>query len=389
MKAERIFAIIAAVYLLVFFAHAVAIGKTVYGDGVYYFAWLRSIVVDGDVHFANDYGFLGVTQPTTSMWLPRNMYSIGPALLWLPNYFMAHRVLGVAGLPAQSGLPAGRQGYDLPHQLVVGATSVLFAITGLILLFRLLSAYVTERISLWVTIAIAFTTNLFFYGSVDPANSHAVSFFAATALLSLLLARSKSWTAIGVFLALLGLIRTQDLFLGILILPFINQKAIVPLFTGFFIAFFPQLYLWHLFYGTWGISPYFAEGQGFINLLHPQVLDVLVGAHSGLFLWTPTVALAFVGLIMLSENLRRFRTIFLTVFLGELYLVAGWWDPGQGGSYSGRMFISVLPILAFGLAQLFRRLGKHRLFARYLGMVIVVPLAIINALLILTYLVAS
>ena len=78
-----IFLCICAVYVAGFFAHALYLHKTVYGDGMYYYAWLT---------------------------LQPSKYAIGPALFWAPAYLLTR------------------------SQFVVGLTSVLATLFSLILL---------------------------------------------------------------------------------------------------------------------------------------------------------------------------------------------------------------------------------------------------------------
>ncbi len=67
--------------------------QRVASDGIFYYSPLHSLVVDGDLDFANEYRVLGAPagyfQRTETGRLPNN-FSIGPALLWLPWFVLAH-----------------------------------------------------------------------------------------------------------------------------------------------------------------------------------------------------------------------------------------------------------------------------------------------------------
>ena len=80
--------------------------QRVASDGVHYFATLRSIVVDGDLDFENEYRILGAQEgyflPTDTGRLPNN-FSVGPALFWSPTYLVVHG-LGHAGLFRPTGI---------------------------------------------------------------------------------------------------------------------------------------------------------------------------------------------------------------------------------------------------------------------------------------------
>ncbi len=364
MKLRAVALLITVAYLVLYVGHAWHLKRTVYGDGVFYYAWLRSIVVDRDIDFRNEYRVMGVTQPGTPTGAVGNKYSIGPALLWSPAYMTLHSVIRGTG-------------WNLPYQVTVGFVSVFSAIAGLLLLTRILPP---PQGAIPITVlAIAGATNLLFYGSIDPVNSHALSFFMAVVYLVLLTAAKKHWFAIGVALALLCSIRLQD---GIYIL------AMVPLYTrirwkqflaGFAIAFLPQLAAWYLLYGSL-TNPYLAGGETF-DLSHPHILGVLFGSGSGLFLWTPIVAVGVYGLI------RQWKTYwpYLLVFIAQVYLVASWSTWWQGASVSGRMFVSTLPVIALGIHAVVRALHAKVLLRSTLPL-LVLGLAMINAISIFYYL---
>ena len=319
--------------------------KTVYGDGIYYYAWLRSVAVDHDINFRNDYGHAG------------NIYSVGPAILWSPGFLWIHSLIR-------------GDGTSFPYQITVGLMSVGYAIVGLLLLLRL----VKNRL---VVFAIAFATNLFFYGSLDTVNSHALSFFAATLFLSFVFQKRKSWFLIGFSLGLMSSIRSQDFLYVLLLFP---GMRILHFVLGFFAAFLPQLAAWQLLYGRFWISPYLDRGYGF-DFLHPKILEVLFSPNNGLFLWTPITLLGIIGLVLA----KRFILLFL--FAAQLYLIASWTTWWQGASYSGRMFISVLPVVAVGLTHLFTRLKRlHWSFREFL-LIIIAPLSGINIMLVIYYLI--
>ncbi len=361
----KAFVVITAIYILGFFSHAFYLKKTVYGDGIFYYSWLRSIVIDKDVNFTDEYAHFHVQQPKTLQQLPANKYSVGPALLWSPLFIWIHSVMK-------------SDGYNFWYQLAVGTTSILFTITGLILLFRLLNRYFSQTTSILAIIAIAFATNLFFYGSLDTVNSHSLSFFAACVYLSFLLAKEKNFFLIGISLGLLGIIRTQDIIYGILLLPFLRWRNIFPLFTGFLILFSLQLIAWQILYGNFLTSPYLTGGEGF-TWWQAHAFEVLFSPKSGLFFWTPILLLGCAGLFKKNK-------MFLLVILLQVWIVASWSTWWQGASYGGRMFVSVLPLFAFGLANIFQLLQHYGWKLNYFLLIIISPLSMLNVLFIFFFL---
>jgi len=306
----------------------------------------------------------------TPLRLPGNKYSIGPAILWSPGFLWVNTIIHGTG-------------YEFPYQLVAGLASVLYCIFALVLLYRLLDAHFGRDSSVAAVIGIAGTTNLFFYGSLDAVNSHAVSFFASVLFLTFLFQKSKNWFLIGCSLALVALVRTQDILLGLLVIPYVSKKHIRLFLFGSILIFLPQLLAWQLLYGKFWMSPYLSNSEGF-NFFQPHVLGVLFSLQNGLILWTPIVLLGFAGLWMKRGGFPlKFMAI---ITLLQLYLIACWSTWWQGASYSSRMFVSVLPFIAFGLANLFSFL-QHRKFRKlpfYLS--VILPLTFINLMFIILFL---
>lgn len=358
MKQAKWFFIIASIYLLGYLAHAFLLQKTVYGDGIYYFSWVRSIIVDHDINFANEYTHFGVSAKG-------NKHPIGAPLFWLPWYAQAHAIIG-------------RTGYELPYQLLVGFISVLASLSGLILLFRLLTQNFPRTAALLAVLSIAGATNLLFYGSIDPVNSHAISFFATTVFLSFLFSKKISPFLTGCALGFCALVRPQDAVLGLLAFP----KYSKSFFLGVLVTFLPQLLSWYVLYGTPWTSPYLKGGESFA-WWPVHFFDVLFSPTNGFFLWTPITLLATFGFLFWKDTRRVW---FLTVFILEVAIVGSWSIWWQGASYSGRMLVSTLPLLAFGLAALYAKLVRAELNGKAIILTIIGPLSIINAILIIRFL---
>lgn len=367
MKLARWFLVIFALYLLGYVSHALYLNKTVYGDGVFYYSWLRSAVLDHDIDFRNEYNIFHLSHPPAPSGLPGNKYSIGPPLLWATDFVWTH-------------LLSRKTGYEFNYQFFVGLDGVLAAIVGLVFLFRLLTTFFPPSISILTAVVVAFATNLFFYGSLDTVNSHAASFLAATIFLNILLIGKKQWFLIGVTLGIVGLMRTQDLIYAFALVPYWKKLSMKALATGFLIGFSPQLIAWQALYGKFWMSPYLSQYEGF-NFWEPHILEVLFSYHNGLFFWTPILALGLVGLWVSKFNVWLKAIVFLQIFLVSTW--STWW---QGASYSGRMFVSVLPIFALGIAHVFAWLWKKGWRESYFFSIFILPLSLLNMLLIVYFL---
>jgi hypothetical protein len=183
--------------------------------------------------------------------------------------------------------------------------------------------------------------------------------------------QKKSWFAIGVSLGLVGTVRPQDMIVGLLV----RRANWRQFLSGVVIGFLPQILAWYALYNNPFAFPYLTGGEGFSFSLS-NIVGVLFAPSNGLFLWTPITLLGFIGLLW-------YRKIFAVIFLLQLITIASWSTWWQGASYSGRMFVGVLPILAFGIAWVFSRM-KIPSLPLYL---LIGSLSAINALLILYFLI--
>ena len=66
-------------------------------DGYYYYIYLRSLQVDGDLDFGNEYAEWGnpFRFGKTETGRPRNVFGVGPALLWAPFFGVTHGVVAL------------------------------------------------------------------------------------------------------------------------------------------------------------------------------------------------------------------------------------------------------------------------------------------------------
>ena len=358
------------VYIIVYCTHASLLKKTVYGDGIFYVSWMHSIVIDHDINFTNEYAYFNVSQPHMTNGRPSNKYAIGPAIVWSPFYLWAHTLIHGDGL-------------SYPYQFVIGITSVLYVITGLILLYRLLITWTKPIIAVTTITLLAIATHLLFYGAIDPVNSHGLSFFAATLFLTLLFQKQLFFASVA--LGLIALIRPQDAIYSILFLPFLNKKVIPPILIGFLLCFSPQMLIWFASSGNSFISPYFIGGEHF-SFLAPHLFTVLWSLENGLLVYTPLILFAIIGYFLPWGKQQIYKRTSLGILLLSWYIVASWstWD--QGASYSGRMFIGMLPIIAIALSKLLTYLSAKIFTPFIMVLIFFIPLGLLNCIFILYFL---
>lgn len=364
-------ALLAAMLLVALF---VILRPSIHGnDGVQNYAPLRSILIDGDLHYANEYGHYFNLRPEwfdnmaigadTSTRRPTNLYGVGSAILWSPYVAVAHGLTLAAGAAGLVAPPA--DGYSFPYRLAVGIASCLHASLGLFLLFLLLRRHTGAPIAFWAVLLVWLASPLFFYMYFHPSMSHANSFLLASLLLFLYFGGDSPtrWAAIGAVAGLLVLTRYQDAALLAALVPVellrlrdaprggrLARYALAALAA--LLVFSPQFLVWNTLHGTPFSGPREYLSQGTLRPWAPvHAIRVLFSPRHGLLYWHPALVLGAAGFLVAGSHMRL-RVAALAGFLATWWVVASWSHWWAGASFGHRMFISSLPMLAVGAALL-------------------------------------
>ena len=391
----------------------------VYGaDEIKYFAALRSVYFDRDLHYANEYAhFIGrdpvahaglrpYMEGETPTGYRLNDAPIGTAVLWSPFYVAAD--IGVAAARSL-GAAVPRDGYAWPYVWAVCLGSLFWGTAGMFLAYRLCRAYASRTASLWGVVAIWFASPVVFYLYITPAMAHANSMFAVSLFL-LLWQRgrvdraARGWVILGAAAGLMILVRELN-WLLLLVLAVDETQGILhvvqsadgqrvrgaPLVRAAVVEWWrrsvgylcfavalgivvaPQLYVYQTLNGTFGPTPFVVEK---FSLLPRYAFAVLFSGFHGLFSWHPVT---FVGVLGLAALWRRATWIAaaMGVFVAAQVLVIGsyetWWG---GASFGARRFINCTAIFSLGLAVGF---GTLRGRSRHLAVAAIAGLVLWNA----------
>ena len=360
-------------------------------DGVKYYVYLPSVLIDGDLDFTDEYQHFYRTHPETADYLvadltptgiPANRFGIGPAILWSPFFLAAHLL---AMLFAALGFEVATDGYGAIYQVSVLAGSIVYGGLGAWLCFRVALRIASREAALAATLLIILAGNLVYYLTVEPSMSHPLSMFASAAFFHVCLTSraqapkvDQHAVALGSLVGLMALIRPQDgLFL---LLPIVDQAltashrgrgawvswlaSSASMATTAFVVFLPQLMVWQWLNGGLLRSGYHQEFDVLFHSPFSSLLPVLVSAQRGLFTWHPIFLLAVAGLwlllrrhapwqgVAMSPRRRTFAMLGLTGLLIQWLVISSWHEWTQGDAFGGRMFIVCSPILVIGLAAL-------------------------------------
>ncbi len=392
--------------MLIFLCHYFIVGQAVYGDGIYYYSYVRSLVVDKDLDFRNEFnhhynwknnnslkedGGDNYVQRTKTGYFP-NKYNIGAPLTWIPTFLIAYILSFIVNV----FYPISLYGYSDIFQLSVGVSNVIWIFLGLLILYKFLLSSYGAKTSLLTTSSIIFSTSLLYYGAVDVVNSHPSSFlFSVLFLVSWYKNKDNfSWkkgVELGSILGILALIRTQDFifYFPVLVYSLIKNKKnlhkvviyLSIIGTSAFIIFIPQLLIWKILYGSPFNNPYFLGGEGF-NFLNPHLMQLIFSSKVGILYTSPILLISIYFLFLKWKNLFVFSL--LMIILLQFYLISSWSGWSQGESYGVRMLISSYPFLSIGLAEFYKFLIKKTSFM--LALLVVAVFSILNMALILVFL---
>jgi len=348
-------------------------------DGVNYYAYLPSLVLDGDLDFRDEFQALLAYSPEeiaarTAAYGDvdpvANPHGIGPALFWMPFFLLAH---GLALLLNWAGFAVNLDGYGYFYQAIVLTGSILYGGLGLWFTYLFVRRLASQRSALTAVLLVAAAGNVVYYMTAEPSMSHNLSLMLS-ALFFLVWERYRDDNRLriaalyGLIGGAMALVRQQDgLFL---LLPYLAQ--IPAIWRGLrsgdmqpflrtlrngalaalvaFAVFSLQLAAWGVMYGNPFYSPYSSAGE--FSWFRPWLGSVLFSARRGLFVWHPVFLFTLAGLAFTYRKDRTFAIWGSFGFALQLYLIGSWSWWWQGGSFGARMLIVCTPIFALGLAGL-------------------------------------
>jgi len=353
------------------------------GDGVGYYAFARSMLIEHRLDFTKDWqsantsfrmgrtdeqGNIAPDEYTSTGHL-NNHFSIGPAILWSPFLVVAHASVLVCDRLG-GRIPA--DGYSKPYMVAMAAGTALYGFLALLMSFVLARRYVSERWAFLATLGIWFASSLPVYMYFNPSWSHAHSAFTVALFLWYWIRTrgARTWLQWAVLGAISGLMMDVYYVSGVLLLmPLLESireywgvysgagmPAIVRLFFGNVIsaaalvaAFLPTLVTKRIIYGSYMKSGY----EHLWVWTSPWVLKACFAADHGLFSWTPILFAAVVGLFFLKRYDRELAFYLILVFAAVLYTI-GCYEAWDGlSSFGNRYFIALTPIFVLGLAAFF------------------------------------
>ncbi|PIR61496.1 MAG: hypothetical protein COU66_03520 [Candidatus Pacebacteria bacterium CG10_big_fil_rev_8_21_14_0_10_44_11] len=395
----------------IFLTHYLVSGQAVYGDGIGYYAHLRSWVIDGDWNYTNEYTHIynpennNALQPlsvekvqivaTTATGKAENHYSPAVGVLLLPFFLVAHQL---SLLGASFGFALPTQGYSDLYQIISGIGAIAYVIFGLFLLEKIVGRYSKDTLLSRLTVAaVFFATNLIYYGAFDVINSHFASFFLSCLFFyNFLNSKQKNYWLLGLISGALIMNRLQDgavivLVIFELMIQLTQQKIknvqllskLLLYLSGTCIGVLPLIYHWLHTFNSLLNQTYL---RNFVTEQHQLGWQYLFGSLldpvTGLLVRTPillVVSCYFVYSKLMGERkINQYLVYPLLFFLIQAVIITA-----QGGwaaaAYGGRMYISSLPFFALLTVDFLIFLKRKK---QYLPLTFVIGLIGLNLLLV-------
>lgn len=338
-------------------------GHGITTDGVVYFSQIRSVLFDHDLDVTREFQILN--QPAR----PNHIVPIGPTPFWLPLYLIVAAVDAVGRwLGAWPGPkdPAAI-GLGLPYVRAALLSSYAVGAAGLLVLHQHLRREFGRARALATTVLLFGATSLFWYMAYEASMTHAASF----GIVAVFVVLATRWVPD-------ALTTRRAIVLGaVLGVAFLTrpQEALFALYPAWLVLTAPRPWRERI-RGAWDLARWAALGaaplvalqlahtwvlftretyalvgqNGYLHPLEARWLDTLFSSWHGFLSWTPVAYLAVLGTIAYLRRNWRWASCALVLLFAMAWVNGSTQDWSAGWAFGGRRFISMLVMLAPGLA---------------------------------------
>lgn len=334
-------------------------------DDSFYYFWLPSVAIDGDVDFANqltqshtlDESALesALAQPRTATGLLPNKYPPGWAFGSLPFFLVVHGFT-----------PANATGFEPAYLLAVWLGQLLYAGLGVWLAVKIVVRFFSPAVASVAVLVAWLASPLVYYQSARLAMPHSQVFTLAMLVFwtAFQIAdgdrRARTWALLGFAAALLVVTRNVAVvYLAwpawVLVRRLRSLRNGAALVLGALPVVLVQLLTWKALYGSWLFYSYGGERFDFGQL---HLREILFSARHGWFYWHPLLLVGIAA--FLAWSWRRTEGRAWLVSLTAIVLLNAAWPTWWLGSSFGHRGLEV-PVLfaALGFGALLQGLGKR------------------------------
>jgi len=358
-------------------------------DVLSYYAYLPATFIYHDLEFKfveeNPSAF------TQKFWLyntPKNkpaiLTTMGLSVLYFPFFILAHTITPFT--------PYLQDGFSPPYKFALMFSSLVYMITGLFFLKKILLQYFNKAVTATSIFMVALATNLLYYTTFEATVSHAYNFSLITIFLFLVIKWYKNpgiqnTVLIGGLAGLITLIRPTNILVLLLFIFwdigywkqlikrfqfFIRSYLLILLMIfAFVMVWTPQFIYWKFISGSFLYYSYGSEGGNFF-FNNPQVFNQLFSYRKGWLLYTPVMIFALIGIIYLFKRKKGFFLPLFVYMLAMIYVLSSWWSWWNGGGYGLRSYIDLYGVLAIPLAAMIELGYRQKVLIRTITFLLII-----------------
>jgi hypothetical protein len=346
-------------------------------DGPLLFMQVRSLVIDHDLDYTNE--FADFVPERYQYWAeearrlgrrPDPPVEPGPALLWMPFFLLAHGLVLAARL---GGAEVPADGYGAPYVNAVALASLVWAFVGVVLTARICRRWFAPPLAATCAAGAWLATPLVWYSVYEPTMPHA----AATAAVAIFLwqwlrvrerpAGRSRWLALALAGGVLVSMQRYDAYFFLapaltglgLLLERRHQldRAALRRLAGtaavvaavFLVTTVPLLLANLASRHASVIAETDLLGFTFRNWARPHVPELLFSSRNGLFSWTPVAYVGVVGLILFTKRQGHVALCLLSALAVGVYLLAASYGWHAAWSFGSRRLTEAFPVFVVGL----------------------------------------
>ncbi len=369
-------AVVITAYIFLFYGAKI---WSIHSDALGYYMYLPSTFIyhnhehlerlpeDKGIHYLVQWSVKNI-QMKTPKGYTADQYTYGIALMEAPFFFLAHAYEKIAGGQAN--------GYSASYNIALKLCSLVYALLGLILLYKILSNYFTETEAVIGVLLTFLASNLFYSAVFQAGMSHVPLFFLYGLLiyLTILLHRRPKagffWAA-GFTAGLITLIRPSDILC--LAIPFLydvygmetlrkkvsflrdNIYSVIQFAIAFVLPIIPQLFYWKRYAGSYF---YYSYGTQSFTWKHPHIIDGLFSFSNGWLPYSPIMAGAVLG-VLLYKYFRTWSWCIFFFFPVYIYVIYSWYCYSYVNGFGSRPMINIYCLLAIPLTAFVHMISER------------------------------
>src|SRR5690606_24273890 len=277
--------------------------------------------------------------------------TMGVSYFYIPFFVVAHHVAINSVYKAN--------GFSIPYKMAIILGTFFFFIWALIFLRKYLLFFFSEIVVFWTLLIVGIGTNIVTYVTQQSGLSHVYSFFLVSVFIYYTHVwydekRLKHLLLIGFLSGWIVLVRpTNALVIFVFIFYGVNSfsalgkrlkmfalryKEVLLAVIVSFAVVLPQLLYWKYNTGDWIHYSYPDEGFFFGD---PKIIDGLFSYRKGWLLYTPLMALSFLGFLINNKKTNAYKPTLFMLLIVFLYVTFSWWSWWYGGSFGMRTMIDI------------------------------------------------